>query len=103
MVYGEPYLPDYEEVYSVNSGGYDWAELRVFEKDGRLFFGSGSGCSCTYFEEQVTESDLIELPTLESGRNALKDFFDGTGRYHFTDVISNYLDGVEKLRELGLR
>lgn len=102
MDYGDPFLPGYEEVYSASSGGYDWTEFRVFEKDGRHFYASGSGCSCTYFEEQVEESDLIELQSLSSAQNALKEFLDGNS-YYFSDQISTYLDGVEKFRELGLR
>lgn len=102
MVYGEPFLPGYEQVHTIGGGGYEWAELRVYEKDGRFFYGSGSGCSCTYFEEQVTESDLIELQSLESAKHALQEFFNENS-YYFTDTIGTYLTEVEKFRELGLR
>lgn len=101
-MYGEPFLPGYEEVYRVDSGGYEWAELRVYEKEGRLFYAASGGCSCTDFESNVIESDLIELQSLSGAQSALKDFLDENS-YHFTDQISTYLDGVEKFRGLGLR
>lgn len=102
MVYGDPFLAGYEEVYSLASGGYEWSEFRVFEKDGRYFYAESGGCSCTSFEEMVTESDLIELQSLSSAQAALKEFLDGNS-YYFSDQISTYLDGVEKFRELSLR
>lgn len=99
---GYEYLPGYERVASFANDDYEWAELRVFRKDGRLFYAEGSGCSCTCFEDQVEECDLIELQSLSGAQNALKAFLDGH-RYYFTDQIDVYLDGVEKFRELGLR
>lgn len=101
-MYGDPFLPDYEQVFEISTGGYDWAELRVFEKDGRFFYADSGGCSCNYYEEMVEESDLIELPTLEAARNAVKDFLSSNS-YHFSDQIAPYLDAVEQFRELGLR
>lgn len=101
-MYGDDFLPEYKEVHSFSSGGYEWAEMRVFEKDGRLFAAESCGCSCTYFEGNVVESDLTELQGLESAKNMLKDFLDNNS-YYFSDQISTYLDGVEKFRELGLR
>lgn len=102
MGYETDFLSEYEEVHRFSSGGYEWAELRVFEKDGRLFAAESCGCSCTDFESNVVESDLTELQSLESAKNMLKDFLD-SNLYYFSDQISTYLDGVEKFRELGLR
>lgn len=101
-MYGDPFLPGYEPVYTIgDSASYEWAEFRVFKKDGRLFAAGSGGCSCNYYEENVIESDLIELPTLEAARNAVKNFLSNS--YHFSDQITPYLDAVEKFRELGLR
>lgn len=99
---GYEYLPGYEQVLSFHNNDWEWAEFRVYRKDGRLFYGASAGCSCNAFEDYVEESDLIELQSLPGAQNALKEFLNGH-HYYFSDQISLYLDGVEKLRELGLR
>lgn len=103
-MYGVPFLPDYELVHTTGSGGYEWAELRVYKKksDGRLFYASASGCSCFTFEDDIDESDLIELQSLAGAQRAVKEFIE-LKEWYFGSGESEYADAIEELRGLGLR
>jgi len=99
-------FPGYREVFEISNNDWEWATLRVYEKDGRLFYGWANGCSCNGYTDYVSEGDLIELPTLESARTAIREFFFATSsyfRYEEPAVNDRYLNAVEKFRELGLR
>lgn len=102
-MYGDPFLPGYEQVYNIFLGSYDWAEFRVFKQGERFFYATDSGCSCTCFEDQVTETNLIELPTLNAASDAVKEFLESEGSGYDGKIIDKYFDAVEKFRDLGLR
>lgn len=104
-MYGESFLPDYELVYTTGAGGYEWAELRVYKKksDGRLFYAGASGCSCYSYEDEVEESDLIQLQSLAGAQRAVKEFLDEKEWYFGSSPVSEYADAIEALRGLGLR
>lgn len=91
----------YEDVATFgDSGGYDWTEMHVYSKDGRLFALHASGCSCSSFEDDErysSEADLTELPTLASARSYHKDVF---GNDQYADDAATV---TERFRELGLR
>lgn len=93
-------IPGYTQVAEFGEWGYSWSAMRVYRRNARLFYITDSGCSCYSWEDTPkTESDLIELPTLESARRAVREFmYSDAERY--PDVV---LDAVEKFRELGLR
>jgi hypothetical protein len=92
-------FPGYEEVAVFMDGGYEWSEMRVYRKDFRLFCLMDSGCSCTGWNDgRLSESDMIELPTLEAARNAWDKY--RTEYYHCEQP---WLEVVEKFRALGLR
>lgn len=102
-MFTEEDFPGYHYEFNIGSGGYDWAMMRVLTKDGRVFYGSASGCSCSDWSDFIrSEADLIELPTLESAKKAAKEFIEDNHHY-FSDGVSKYLDAVEKFRALGLR
>lgn len=98
MAYGYEFLPGYEQVYDIFEGDYSWDELRVYrqESSGRLFYATASGCSCFNYEDEVSESDLIELQSLSGAQEAVKGFLGESSS-------QTYLDAVEALRGLGLR
>lgn len=94
-------VPGYEVVASFGEWDYSWSEMRIYKRDGRLFFITDNGCSCYSWDDSPkTEGDLVELPTLEAARREVKDFM---GRYDAEREQDTYLNAVEKFRELGLR
>lgn len=94
-------IPGYEVILQLGEWDYEWAEMRVYKRDGRLFYVTDSGCSCNSWEDWTkSEADLIELPTLEAARNAVKSFL---GYGDFSGQIDTYLNAIEKFRALGLR
>jgi hypothetical protein len=96
-------FPGYETVLVLGDWDYSWSELRVYTKDGRIFYLTDSGCSCNGWNDpwHLSESDMREIPTLEAAGKVVREFID-TGHY-ITDKIDTYLNAVEKLRGLGLR
>jgi hypothetical protein len=96
-------FPGYKTVSEFGTGGYEWAEMRVYEKDGRFFYLTDGGCSCTDWNDgRLTESDMVELPTLDSARTAYVDWLLGDAHY-YTSELPKWMDVVEQFRELGLR
>lgn len=94
-------IPGYEVVTEFGEWDYSWSTMRVYKRDGRLFYITDSGCSCYGWDDSPkSESDLIALPTLEAARNAVKDFM---GDYDARNYPETVLTAVEKFRELGLR
>ena len=54
---------DLQEVGVLEAGWcYDWAEIHIWVKNGRLYWYSDSGCSCTSFGDEV-----VSLADLETG------------------------------------
>lgn len=94
-------IQGYEVVGSFGDWDYSWSEMRIYKRDGRLFYVTDSGCSCNSWDDSPkTEADLIELPTLAAARNAAQEFM---GSYDSERYPNDVLNAVEKFRELGLR
>lgn len=104
-------FPGFEHLLTFGEFGYSWSEMRIYRKDGRLFYLSDSGCSCYGWNDAgtMTEADMVELPTLESARNAYFDFTydtwatDAGGEGWGDKAQVCWLDVKEKLRQAGLR
>jgi hypothetical protein len=88
----------YAEVATLDDGGgsYDWSELHVYTKGERVFVNVQRGCSC-YSWEEPGESELIEVPSLESARSQWEDMM---GSYASDD---KWLDARPTFANLGLR
>lgn len=93
-------VPGYEVVAEFGEWDYEWSTMRVYKRDGRLFIITDGGCSCDdWHSTPKTEAMMVELPSLNSARDAVKNFLS----YDFEREQDAYLNAVEKFRELGLR
>lgn len=85
------------ETFTDGGGGYDWSEMHVYTKGGRVFVNSQSGCSCDGWNAPDA-SELIEVPDLDAAK---REWTDMMGSYASD---TEWLDHVrEKFVELGLR
>lgn len=89
----------YVDVETMTDGGgsYDWSEMHVYTKDGRVFVNTQRGCSCYSWETPDADA-LIEVPDIAAAK---REWTDMMGSYASD---TEWLDAVRpEFVKLGLR
>jgi hypothetical protein len=87
-------VKDLELVILVDEGGYNWSAVGVFRaKDGRLYWGADSGCSCSSPFDGRTSVDLEPLT-----RDNMQEAIDEVRRV--TDSVGEVTSFIEELEAL---
>ncbi|GLZ81427.1 hypothetical protein Afil01_62340 [Actinorhabdospora filicis] len=75
--------------------GYDWNEAALLRgPDGKLYYASDSGCSCTWFGYGLTESDLTPVGSWAAAVELMKQ--DPT---EFADqYVTSFAEELAKIR-----
>jgi hypothetical protein len=65
---------EYEVLAEAGEYDYSWSEVALLRKDGQLYYGEGSGCSCTSF---AYEADPVPVASWQEAVEKAKVFFNG--------------------------
>lgn len=79
-----------------DGGGYDWDDFDAYRhaETGRLYWISGSGCSCNgLYDDVSTPSDLMD-GTAKQLADAYKEWATKSYSYSFSDTTYRELKGL---------
>ena len=89
-----------EEVAHLQSGDYSWCEVGVWSDGKQFFWATDSGCSCSYFGENLTADDLKILDSVQSAafREAVDSGYDMSEqeKQEFTAKVRDAMSKVKR-------